>query len=281
MSEGFSHLKMDENGFNNTYEPVGDNVDILLVGSSHMDAANVGARENTGYLLNMKLPEYTYNIGMSAHQICTCVKNMEAAVATYEPTEYVILETDSVKLSVSDMQEVIDGVYGMTSEPDSRFVYMIKKTVPVVSSIGGAFIIWKNMGIKNRENNIETDYSEEYQVVLTAFLAKAATPVATSGAKLIIFYHPSVTLDEEGNYTDPTDMGAKALFQEACEANGILFVDMTEPFEKLYNEQHRFPYGFTNTAVGVGHMNKYGHQVIADTLTQVIREDKQDNAAER
>lgn len=273
MAEGFTYLKMDENGFNNAYEPVGDNEDILLVGSSHMDAANVGATENTGYLLNMKLPEYTYNIGMSAHKIYSCVKNMKAIVDTYEPTEYVILETDRVELSVSDMQEVIDGAYGLTAEPNSRLVYLIKKTVLAVVPIRAALINWKNEGIEENEET-EQLYDETYEATLNAFLAKAATPVADSGAKLIIFYQPPTAIDEDGNYLDSTDLEAKALFQDACEENGILFVDMTEPFEELYNEQHRLAHGFINTGVGLGHLNKYGHEVIADKLVDVIRTDK-------
>ena len=69
MTEGFSWLRMDANGFNNEKDLVDlGGVDILIMGSSHMEAVNVGRAENAGALLNTMLPEYkTYNIGISGH----------------------------------------------------------------------------------------------------------------------------------------------------------------------------------------------------------------------
>jgi hypothetical protein len=273
MIEGFTWLRMDDNGFNNAYEPVGERVDILLMGSSQMEATTIAAKENTGYLLNETLPEYTYNIGISGHTIYTCVKNLKAAVNEYQPTEYVILETASVELSVQDMQAVLEGTYAIIPSHDHGLLYILQKALPVLQTLYKQTRDWKNEGIEETEE-IEQVYDETYAAALDAFLAKAATPVADSGAKLIIFYQPPTAIDEDGNYMDSTDLEAKALFQDACEENGILFVDMTEPFEELYNEQHRLAHGFINTGVGVGHMNKYGHQVIADTLVDVIRTDK-------
>jgi lysophospholipase L1-like esterase len=64
-------------------------------------------------------------------------------------------------------------------------------------------------------------------------------------------------------------------FEKACEDNDIIFVDMTDDFKQLYEEKNILPYGFINTKVGRGHLNKYGHMVIAKKLAQVIKEEGQ------
>lgn len=66
MKEGFSWIKTDANGYNNASIP--ENVDILLMGSSHMEAVQVSQSENTAALLNTMLPGMkTYNTGISGH----------------------------------------------------------------------------------------------------------------------------------------------------------------------------------------------------------------------
>lgn len=110
MIEGFAWFRMDENGFNNILTSEKKPTDILLMGSSNMEAIEVAAYESTGYLLNQMLPElYTYNIGMSGHVIYNCVNNMENAVNFFSPGKYVVLETNSVKLQSDDMKKVVWG----------------------------------------------------------------------------------------------------------------------------------------------------------------------------
>ncbi len=48
---------------------------------------------------------------------------------------------------------------------------------------------------------------------------------------------------------------------------------MTASFIKLYEQNHILAHGFINTAVGEGHLNKYGHKAIAEAVAAVIKED--------
>ncbi len=89
MTEGYSWIFYDKNGFNNLNDEDFNlhPVDILLMGSSHMDAYNIGKNENLGALLNIMLPNYrTYNIGMSGHEIYNCVQNLKKTVDYFNPT---------------------------------------------------------------------------------------------------------------------------------------------------------------------------------------------------
>lgn len=270
MVEGMAWLKADQNGFNNAYEAKEDGIDILLMGSSHMEAFNVMPNQNTAYLLNDMLPEYTYNIGISGHTIYTCVKNAEAAVAEYAPSEYVIMETDRVDLSITDMQAVIENKYSIIPSYDKGIFGSVLKIMPGMKKIYQQLSEWihsDNVEISEDQKDI---YSENYENTLISFLGKAANPISDCGAKFIIFYNPATKIDEQGNYADTTDVEALELFEKACEANNILFIDMTESYKELYEEENRLAHGFSNTAVGVGHLNKYGHKMIADTLAQLI-----------
>lgn len=51
MTEGTAYGKFDENGYNN--KTVVNNPDIIVLGSSHMEALNVMQDQNASYLLNV------------------------------------------------------------------------------------------------------------------------------------------------------------------------------------------------------------------------------------
>lgn len=108
--------------------------------------------------------------------------------------------------------------------------------------------------------------------VLFDFLRGAQKSIEQTNVKLIIFYHPKETLGIDGTVSYETDLELLRIFQDVCEENGILFVDMTSDFKMLYAKQHVLTHGFSNTAVGTGHLNQYGHQIIAEKLSLVIME---------
>ena len=75
-----------------------------------MEALQVAADENTGYLLNNSLPDKsTYNIGISGHDIYRVVDNVDNAVLVYQPEEYLVIETATVILDEDEMKQVIEG----------------------------------------------------------------------------------------------------------------------------------------------------------------------------
>ena len=39
-----------------------------------------------------------------------------------------------------------------------------------------------------------------------------------------------------------------------------------------YENEAVLPYGFTNTSIGSGHLNKNGHAMIAESLYEIIKE---------
>lgn len=276
--EGYAWLQMDEKGFNN--QSANDqNPDILIMGSSHMEAVNIPASKNVASLMNTSLPMSVYNIGTSGHTIYTCIKNMDAAIEEYHPNKYVILETSMINLSISQMQDVLDGNTETIPSYDSGMLYLLQKYVPAIKTIYKNIIDWKDADntppLPISASASQTTVENSYEDILEQFLNKASSTIQKNGAKLIIFYHPKTSINEKGEYITTTDHQKLSIFKEICQSLDIIFIDMTEPFKTMYQQQHVLPHGFSNTAVGNGHLNEHGHRVIADTLIQSIMGDKE------
>jgi len=45
---------------------------------------------------------------------------------------------------------------------------------------------------------------------------------------------------------------------------------MTDAFNEDYRENQHVHAGFANTAVGYGHLNKWGHQITAEQVFQTL-----------
>lgn len=286
MVEGFSFMRMDEDGLNNA-ESFSDNkdVDILLMGSSQMEGVNVGRYENAGYMLNELVPDKrTYNIGISGHQLYNCVNNLPYALGYYDPSEYVVIVTDTVDMDVDLMQQVIDGEYMRIPSYDTGLVYLVQKWIPAVKTLYKNVADWRNAYaidrgaedrydsdaleiIRYKEESDERD-NEKYIRTLQVFLESVSDTVEEHDIKAIILYQsPISAVDYEQSDEEKANLD---LFRSACETNGIEFIDMTESFKTMYKTEHKLPHGFINTAVGSGHLNKYGHKAIAEKLAKHV-----------
>lgn len=272
-NEGFMWIHLDENGFNNEDGAGQKEVENLVIGSSHMFSNQVAKDQNTVSLLNTLLPEmYTYNMGMTGHRFHTCVSNLRAAVNTYHPTSYVILETETIEPTVDDMQSVLTATYPEIPIYDGWLLNLLTRYVPATRNIYNMVDNWRLPEADMSVTTVKEDYlSEEYRAILDAYLRNAAQIVTGGGTQLIIFYLPVVTIGSDGQLLFDTDLNAMNTFLDSCERNGIIFLDMTEDFQALYDQEHKLPYGFINSRVGHGHLNKYGHKVIAERLAEIIR----------
>lgn len=277
MKEGFAWFTMDSYGFNNQEENAYHEPDVLLMGSSNMEGAQVKASENAGALLNQMLPEYkTYNIGMSGHTLYRCVDNLEKALKTHSPQKYVVLVTDSVDLSIEEMQKVIDKEAEPIPSYDSGLMYHLQK-IPAVKVIYKQISDWIYMqGGSSFQESSDNDDSEKentdaYTAVLKEFLNQASKLVKEQEIPLIIVYQPPQMIEEDGSIAYTHSEEKLELFQKECAAQGIPFHDMTDDFTKLYEEEHLVAHGFSNTQAAGGHLNKYGHKLISEAIVSEIQ----------
>ena len=266
MIEGYSWLRMDNNGFNNSFIP--DQIDILILGSSHMEAVNVSQSDNSASKLALLIPEKkVYNIGISGHDIYRCANNLRNAVNEFNPTEYIVIETDRVVLEKEKMEMVVNGEMAPIPSYDTGLLFFLQKLCPALKPIYKNIQVWRSASSQNLEIVEREEFQEKDQLI--SFLMKIKKDCG-EGKKLIIVFHPTTTIDEDGRlfFDNHDDV---LLFSEVCSELGIVFLDMTDSFSELYSEKHILPYGFINTAVGEGHLNKDGHQMIAERIAEVIR----------
>ena len=262
MSEGYSWLRMDKNGYNNEIIP--ESIDILLMGSSHMEAYNVAVHESTASVLNKLLPDFSvYNVGMSGHDIYRVVKNIKSAVSEFKPKKFIVIETDRIRLDKNMIEKVIYGELADIPSYNSGLMYFVQRYCPAIKSIYKQIEDWRS----SDQITVSTDKTVQSEIdigLLESFFEKIKAD-SGSDISIIIFYHPIMLIDDEGKLILSNEDDV-ALFSMLCEKKGITFVDTTSDMVKLYHESHILPRGFINTGIGSGHINKFGHQVIAETI---------------
>lgn len=276
MKEGFSWIKTDANGYNNVSIPA--QIDILIMGSSHMEAVEVAQNENTVAQLNMLLPDmYVYNIGISGHTIYRCVDNISSAIENFKPTSYVVIETNKIRLDVDEMEAVISGHAVRESASSGGRVMSILQRIPAFKPLYSQIEAWMAQDRKIVvAQSGESSEAENYYAVLEAFLGIVGEAAETDGIQAIIFYDPPQEYDEDGLLDYFHTDKEVTLFKEACEQNNIVFMDLTDTFAAAFQADYTLAHGFANTGVGLGHLNRDGHRMIAEVLAAEIGKDKND-----
>ena len=244
-TEGFAFGRTNNDGFNNLldYSP-GEQIDILLMGSSHMEGMNVGPEENTAAVLNRLFAgeKYTYNIGTSGHTLIYCLSNLEAALDTYAPGSYVVIESRTVSFETEELEELVEGTVSPIPSRTGGLVELLQRA-PYLRLIYTKYMkdTAQESGIAT-ENPVAPQKDEaRMQALLYRALDAAAERCRTHGVQPIIVYDPTVYAESDGSGSTHTDPQALASFRTGCEQAGILFVDLTDSYLALYREGHRFP----------------------------------------
>jgi hypothetical protein len=288
-TEGISFGKNDANGFNNI--SVVENPDIIILGSSHMEATNVMQDENAAYLLSKRLTEKysVYNMGISGHNFFKVCQYIPANLKLYDKTpKMVIIETSTVDISQNSVDEVISSSVEHTPSHNTGIIGKLQK-VPFLRALyhqmeGGLLDLFmpKPNEEKAVENNGQTASQEEDNLSsvidhaayteLFSYLRKMEEEYDT---QILIFYHPTEKLMSDGTiYFDRSEYLKE--FTEYANNYDITFIDMTDRFEKMYYEENHVAHGFCTGQLATGHINKYGHAAVADELYKAINKLEED-----
>lgn len=275
-TEGFSFGTTNNEGFNNLYDyEVGMEVDVLVMGSSHMEGFNVDMSETTASRLDVLMENDTvYNIGISGHTLPVCLDNLSSALEKYNPEKYLIIETDTIEFSDEILIKAINdnteekpshtgGIIGLLQK--NQYLRLAYKQL-------SSFI---DNNADNRDVTTDNAGAAQDTELLIAFVDKIAATISdwqSEGGTLIIAYHPSVVISEDGTLQLNKNEQAVQEFAQLCEARGILFLDISDRILEEYAKDYTLPYGFSNSSVGKGHMNKYGHAMMAEELYKLMKE---------
>lgn len=278
-TEGISWGKFDSNGFNNPKVIL--NPDIIIVGSSHVEALNVVFEESLcGQLSNMLKDKYTiYNMGISGHNFYKVCQYLPDNLGKYdEPPKVVIIEVDKLDLSEENVEKVLNHEVKHTPSHDTGLIAMMQR-VPFFRCVYqqvdvGLLNLFmpsrtkENPEVDGKTSSQESNLDEIAYDKLFAYLSKLESEY---GTQIIIFNHPTGSISSDGGITFSDDVSL-VLFEQYANKYDIDFIDMTSPFEEMYYKDHRLSHGFITGEIGYGHLNANGHAAIAKELYCLILE---------
>lgn len=279
-TEGFGWGKTNNDGYTNLFDYRDQmKIDVLIMGSSHMEALQIAESKSAASRLNELLPnDLVYNIGISSHNFTTCVCNLEAALEKYQPSKYVVIDTWRVDFSEDDILKMIHGEVEEIKSYTGGILGLLQRNqyLRLMYSQLGNWMKMLNKPTQGKDvlDAAENDSQINNGIFVRELLSKLSLTVEKKGIKLVILYHPFITIDENGAMKILEEPFATMQFSQLCQEYGIIFLDMSERFLQEYEESYILPYGFVNTKVGEGHLNQYGHAMIADELYKLIGEEE-------
>lgn len=269
-TEGIGYGKTNNEGLMNEFDyEAGMNIDVLVLGSSHMENQFIPMDKNCVSLLNDLFEDKTfYNAGVSGHNFKVCIDNLPYALNKYQPA-YVIIETSSLIFDEETVNKMINGEIGEIESHAGGLKELLQKN-PFIRLAYSQYdaLVKNNKSDDEYEAPVEKVIDEAATSKLMAFISSIGQ---INDCQVVILYHPTIdTYDDCLTYRLDEDIVSE--FKDICIENDVAFIDMTAHFNDEYSEKHLVPYGFNNTAVGVGHLNVEGHRMIAEEIIKYLKE---------
>lgn len=268
-TEGLSFGHTNNEGYFNENDYNGENVDILIMGSSHMQGMSVNMDKNVTHLLHDMTRLNVYNIGTTGHSFKTCISNFEKALLKYGP-KMVVIETDKIELSKLDIENVINNRIEELPSIETGIKAILQKNPFIRWSYSQvqSFLNTNNDSI-SYDNINSFDYDETNRLI--EYIADISKKYES---KVIIVYHPAVFINEDGSMMTDCNESSSILFNEICTNNGLFYIDMSKKYVEEYDNNLVIPSGFANTLPASGHINENGHRMFAEEIIKKVEEIK-------
>ena len=214
-----------------------------------------------------------YNIAVSGQTLANLCRNLEGAIKEYKPRKYVILECQSVTPSLENIKAAVDGTLPKIEKESGKLAELLQG-IPYLRLL---YMQLSNIQAANetpKANDFPEVPDSEYIAAIKSLIAKVKIVSMTYGVEPIIVYHPHVLLNTDGTIRleQPERTEYVSMFSYGCTENGVKFVDMTDDIFAGYSKDYRLPHGFSNTQAGTGHLNAYGHDLVAKRLYETIKD---------
>ncbi|MGF7012635.1 hypothetical protein M2146_003206 [Lachnospiraceae bacterium PF1-22] len=270
LTEGYGHGHIDSYGYNNDQSLTEEKQpDVLIVGSSHMEGFQVSQKKNMAYSLNTLLEVdnlSTYSIGISGHTLLTNFSNIDNILKSKLP-QYIVFETENVSFDPDSITQVINNDFPHIGGSE-RFEALSQ--IPYLRLL---YLQLQNLEASHvTPSSIDTEHSKKTGSDISPLLESLSYKCQSAKATPIIFYHPHLSIDDEGNVQPLTQQDALKAFSTACQNADIVFIDMTDSFISEYEHNRTLPHGFMNTEIGTGHLNATGHRLCAEEVFKSIHE---------
>ena len=286
--EGYCIAHIDDKGYVNRNMPRSKDY-IVVAGASHTEGLFIKQdRRYTDLLNDMTFDDgqnHVINIGRSGNYFSVCLQHLDGIVGEFPDAKAYVIETDSLAYDTKALYDSMTECGYDPGETADRLIAALDKRErvrlrareypPRLRLIRKQYYTY--LGAKEEAEGPGSDildplfWKSEYEGDFEKALDDLMKFIRTRTDKqVVILYHPAVKLEEDGTMTILTN-NAEPYYEKVCRKNGIDFVDMTQPFLDAYEKEKVVPYGFCNTTLGDGHVNRAAHMMMADELKKVIR----------
>ncbi len=282
--EGFGFGKTNELGYNDAPIQNPSASRIAFVGSSNtvglqMRQKDTFARLTEELLLSDDNSQNDYecmNVASAGQFFETSVSNIEPLAKSFDNLAFVVIEAPSYNYSEEDFYKMLRGEYHV--EPaSSGIIYRIAQSSPYLRLLANQY---QSMMQHRSEDYTEISASPvsaapDYEAYERGFRAVAEMlgGIANEyGFRIILLQHGMPVADAEHIMHNNQDVKKVEILSRCCSDNGIIFLDMCQEFADYHNSTSASAYGFPNTSPNTGHLNKTGHNLIAQRIYETVSE---------
>ncbi len=298
-SEGYGINHVDENGYlNDDSLPLRDNY-ILMMGSSHAEGLQVMQKDSMVSVLNKMIDpsaRTVYNLGTAGYTLPLIIQGFQAGLKEFPHASAVMIEISQLSFSAEELTQAMDQARYDPSEAGQALMQSldagwrarnkILELVPLVSLLRQQvdsmdFNLNDAFGIRDFLEAQKTpapapdpaqaasaeDAAVKEAAAFSSALNQAFALLRTEfSGPIILLYHSGVAMQPDGTMVIARDMRYYDLYAAACKQNGIVFVDPGDAFLRAYEADYSVPYGFSNTTMLNGHLNRIGHRIVAEAF---------------
>lgn len=271
MTEGFGYGKTNNEGYMNSFDYTDETrVDVLIMGSSHLQGLAIPQNKNCASILNDMLEnKCVYNISIAGHNLKTVINNLENALTKYKP-ETVIIEADNLLVKKEEIDKTINNEIPEISSTSSGLVNLLQHNPFLRLMYSQIKSLAQSQGENNPTYNIsEIDIDKDSVRDLFKYLQDISKEHNTN---IVIFYNPAVFIDENGEMQANKNNSEIETYESISHENGIYFIDISERYLNEYRNYNIVPTGFNNTGITKGHINADGHRMLAEELLELLKE---------
>ena len=283
-NEGYGIQTTDSRGYVNPDLPLASDY-YCVVGASHTEGFHSRKGERFTDYLNAKFG-YTdslgfYNIAHTAYQFDEIAMQFPGIVAEFPDMKGLILELDSTDYSLEQLENSLNQT-GYSKDEDSieallsrqttkdKIVNFVKSSFPILRELSFQYETYKTFKKSSGTSESDADSSTFDAPAYTAALSQVMDLIRSEySGPIIIVFHPDTILHTDGSI-EIQELPTDKPFEEECKKHDIAFIDLSDRFYASYYEDNTLPTGFWNTTMNSGHINKYGHQIIADALYEYL-----------
>lgn len=286
--EGYGINFTDDNGYNNPPGILNGRY-ALALGSSHTQGFNVCQKDNYCSLYNDFASEndlpLLYNAGMDANNFADILKHFDAAMQQFPDAEFILIETPYFTFTEEQLTDALEMVEYQENTDDSGIfthLYGFIQSMPLLRLLVRQLLEsdtaeWENAFLQadaGADSEVQTIDYAVYRTLLTECFAALRE---TTDKPIYLLYHRPLLVTESGCAVQTESIGENPLtplITELCGAYDITLLLPDEIYIDNYQQDQTLPYGFHNTTYGEGHLNRTGHALIAQMVTNAVKEDR-------